>query len=62
MELPYKIKVEPEAKNDLREAVGYYLAHIATLDQTVPSMLDTEKPSEVKRLYSYLEKPTLTSL
>ncbi len=26
MELPYKIKVEPEAKNDLREAVAYYLS------------------------------------
>ena len=26
MDLPYKIKVEPEAKNDLREAVAYYLS------------------------------------
>ena len=26
MELPYKIKVEPKAKNDLREAVAYYVS------------------------------------
>ena len=38
------------------------MARIATLDKGVPSMLDTEKPSEVKRLYGYLENPELTSL
>jgi plasmid stabilization system protein, relE/parE family len=26
MESPYKIKVEPKAKDDLREAVAYYLS------------------------------------
>jgi len=38
------------------------MTRIATLDKATPSMLDTERPSEVKRLYSYLEKPELTSL
>jgi len=38
------------------------MARIATLDKGVPSMLDTERPSEVKRLYGYLENPELTSL
>lgn len=38
------------------------MKHIATLDKGIPSMLDTEKPSEVRRLYDYLEKPVLTSL
>lgn len=35
---------------------------ISALDKGCPSMLDTEKPSEVKRVYSYLENPVLTSL
>ena len=26
MESPYKIKVEPKAKDDLREAVAYYVS------------------------------------
>ena len=38
------------------------MARIATLDKGIPSMLDMEKPSEVKRLYEYLENPVLTSL
>ncbi len=38
------------------------MRRIATLDKGVPSMLDTEKPSEVRRLYGYLENPVLTSL
>nr|WP_276571978.1 aldo/keto reductase [Secundilactobacillus kimchicus] len=35
---------------------------IATLDKKVPSMLDINEPSEVKRVYDYLEHPVLTSL
>ena len=35
---------------------------IAMLDKGKPSMLDTDKPSEVRRLYGYLENPKLTSL
>lgn len=35
---------------------------IATLDQGCPSMLDTRKVSEVKRVYDYLNNPVLTSL
>lgn len=35
---------------------------IATLDKGYPSMLDTLKPSEVKRVYDYLKNPVLTSL
>jgi len=38
------------------------MVRIATLDKGVPSMLDTEKPSEIKRLYGYLDNPELTSL
>lgn len=38
------------------------MERIAALDKGCPSMLDTEKPSEVKRVYSYLENPVLTSL
>lgn len=38
------------------------MERIAVLDKACPSMLDTEKPSEVKRVYSYLENPVLTSL
>ena len=35
---------------------------IASLDQDCPSMLDTRKVSEVKRVYDYLNNPVLTSL
>jgi len=38
------------------------LREIATLDKNCPSMLDTLKPSEVKRVYDYLQHPVLTSL
>lgn len=35
---------------------------IAGLDKNVPSMLDCSKPSEIDRLYDYLNNPVLTSL
>ena len=35
---------------------------IASLDTGCPSMLDTRKVSEVKRVYDYLNNPVLTSL
>lgn len=35
---------------------------IASLDKGCPSMLDTEKPDEVRRVYDYLNNPVLTSL
>lgn len=35
---------------------------ITALDQNCPSMLDTRKISEVKRVYDYLNHPVLTSL
>lgn len=38
------------------------MAEIAALDQGCPSMLDPNKPSEVKRVYDYLRTPVLTSL
>ena len=38
------------------------LRNIAALDKHCPSMLDTRKPSEVKRVYDYLKNPVLTSL
>lgn len=38
------------------------LARIAALDMGQPSMLDTSKPSEVRRVYDYLRNPVLTSL
>ena len=38
------------------------MQEIATLDKNCPSMLDTLKPSEVKRVYDYLKNPVLTSL
>lgn len=38
------------------------MAQIQQLDQGQPSMLDTTKPSEVKRVYDYLNNPVLTSL
>lgn len=38
------------------------MARIATLDKGCPSMLDTLKPSEVKRVYNYLRNPVLASL
>ena len=38
------------------------MAVIAALDKNCPSMLDTRKISEVKRVYDYLRNPVLTSL
>lgn len=38
------------------------MAKIAELDKNCPSMLDTRKPSEIKRVYDYLKNPVLTSL
>lgn len=35
---------------------------IAMLDLARPQMLDPRKPSEVHRLFNYLENPVLTSL
>ena len=35
---------------------------ISALDKGCPSMLDTRKISEVKRVYDYLNNPVLTSL
>ena len=35
---------------------------IAALDKGCPSMLDTRKISEIKRVYDYLNNPVLTSL
>ena len=41
---------------------GEDLEQIAALDKGCPSMLDTRKISEVKRVYDYLNNPVLTSL
>ena len=38
------------------------MEQIAALDKGVPSMLDTRKISEVRRVYDYLNNPVLTSL
>ena len=38
------------------------MLQIATLDLARPQMLDPRKPSEVHRLFNYLENPILTSL
>ena len=38
------------------------IEQIASLDLARPQMLDPRKPSEVHRLFNYLEKPVLTSL
>lgn len=38
------------------------MARIAGLDKDCPSMLDTRKVSEVRRVYDYLNNPVLTSL
>lgn len=38
------------------------MAKIVALDKDCPSMLDTRKPSEVRRVYDYLCNPVLTSL
>ncbi|HJC62462.1 MAG TPA: aldo/keto reductase [Candidatus Blautia merdavium] len=44
------------------ELDGEDLEQIACLDQGCPSMLDTRKVSEVRRVYDYLRNPVLTSL
>ncbi|MDO4961578.1 MAG: hypothetical protein Q4E57_06975 [Eubacteriales bacterium] len=38
------------------------MQQIAGLDKGCPSMLDCSKPSEIDRLYDYLNNPVLTSL
>ena len=38
------------------------MAQISSLDKGTPSMLDCTKPSEIERLYNYLNNPVLTSL
>lgn len=38
------------------------MAAIAALDKNEPSMLDTRKISEIRRVYDYLNNPVLTSL
>ena len=38
------------------------MERIAALDKDCPSMLDTRKISEVRRVYDYLNNPVLTSL
>ncbi len=38
------------------------MVQIATLDKGCPSMLDVNKPDEVKRVYDYLRNPVLTTL
>lgn len=38
------------------------IAEIAALDKEAPSMLDCSKPSEIDRLYDYLNNPVLTTL
>lgn len=38
------------------------MEQIRGLDKNCPSMLDCAKPSEIDRLYDYLENPVLTSL
>ena len=38
------------------------MTRIAGLDKDCPSMLDTRKVSEVRRVYDYLNNPVLTSL
>ncbi len=38
------------------------LAKITALDKNCPSMLDCSKPSEIDRLYNYLNDPVLTTL
>ncbi len=38
------------------------MQRIAALDLGHPQMLDPLKPSEVERIYNYLENPVLTTL
>ena len=38
------------------------MQRIAELDKNYPSMLDTRKISEIRRVYDYLNNPVLTSL
>lgn len=44
------------------ELDGGDLEKIGTLDRDCPSMLDCSRPSEIDRLYHYLDNPVLTSL
>ena len=44
------------------ELNGEDMRQIAELDKDCPSMLDTRKISEVRRVYDYLNNPVLTSL
>lgn len=57
-------------KNRMEENLGIWdysldeedMAQISSLDKGTPSMLDCTKPSEIDRLYNYLNNPVLTSL
>lgn len=57
-------------KERMRENLGIWdfelsaadMERIASLDKDCPSMLDTRKISEVRRVYDYLRNPVLTSL
>lgn len=57
-------------KNRMEENIGIWdftleaedMEKIRTLDKNCPSMLDCSKPSEIDRLYDYLNNPVLTSL
>ena len=57
-------------KNRMEENLGIWdysldeedMAQISSLDKGTPSMLHCTKPSEVDRLYNYLNNPVLTSL
>ena len=53
----WKVKV-----NDNNGSPEKEIVFTATLDKGCPSMLDTRKISEVKRVYDYLNNPVLTSL
>lgn len=57
-------------KNRMEEYLGIWafdlddedMVQITSLDKGTPSMLDCTKPSEIDRLYNYLNNPVLTSL
>lgn len=57
-------------KNRMEENLGIWafdlddedMVQITSLDKGTPSMLDCTKPSEIDRLYNYLNNPVLTSL
>ena len=55
--IPYVVALN---KKELAEEED--MERISGLDKNCPSMLDCAKPSEIDRLYNYLENPILTSL